>query len=186
VTTAVMRKPSRPPVVGQAAAVLWTVAALFAAACAVKAVAMGSLGEVGRDAQFGVANRHNYDPDLLEYVSFYLGVTAFAVILCYASSALWFALAARSVARGRRRSFLGTVLASVNVALGFALQPLVWFRMHETDDAKAQQVMDQMAERMPLWVLAGDALAVIALLAAADTIVKLCSNDAQWFRGARP
>jgi uncharacterized membrane protein YdcZ (DUF606 family) len=45
--------------------------------------------------------------------------------------------------------------------------------------------MDRMAERMPWWVWAGDALAVIALLAAAASIAALSSNNAKWFRGAR-
>jgi flagellar motor component MotA len=57
--------------------------------------------------------------------------------------------------------------------------------MRDNDNAKVVQVMDRMAERMPWWVLVGDALAVIALLAAAASIAALSSNNAKWFRGAR-
>jgi hypothetical protein len=185
VTTAEMRIPARPPEVGQASAALWTVAALFAVACIAKSLALGAFGKVGREAQFRVANLHNSDPDLLESVPTYLWLTAFAAITCYLGSVLWFALAAHSVARGDRRSLLGTVLASVGAAFGLALQPLVWFQMRDSDNAKAVQVMDRMAERMPWWVWAGDALAVIALLAAAASIAALSTNNAKWFRGAR-
>lgn len=183
-TTAEMRIPDRPPVVGQAAAVLWTATALFAAAFAMKTVAMLTVN-VGTDAQFRAARIHNSDPDLLEYIPFYLGIAEFAVMLCYACSVVWFAVAAQSVARGGRRSLVGTVLASVNVALGLALYPLVWFQLSDDGDVKAQLVKDEIAEHTPLWAYAGDAIAVIALLAAADAIVRLCSNDARWFRGAR-
>jgi hypothetical protein len=183
-TTAEMRIPSRPAVVGQAAAVLWTASALFALACGTKWTVFGTFSEVGSDAQYRVANTHNSDPDLLEYVPFYMGFAAFMVILCYAGSVLWFALAARSVARGSRRSLTGTVFATVNVVLGLALQPLVWSLLPDDGDAKAQQVMDRMAEEMPWWVDVGDAFALIAFLVAADAIVKLCSCDARWFRGA--
>jgi hypothetical protein len=182
-TTAEMRRPDRPPVVGQAAAVLWTVTALFAAAVAVKTATMTTVN-VGTDAQFHVANIHNSDPDLLEYVPIYLGIAEFAVVLCYAYSVLWFALAAHSVARGGRRSLVGTVLASVNVALGLALYPLVWFQLPDHDDVKGQLVKDEIAEHTPLWAWTGDALAVIALLIAVDAIIKLCSKDARWFRGS--
>lgn len=181
-TTAEMRIPSRPAVVGQASVLLWTAAGLFAAACAAKWAAFGTFYEVGTDAQFREAGNH--DPDLLEYVPFYLGVAAFLVIFCYAGSVLWFALAARSAARGGRRSLTGTVSATVNVAIGLAFQPLVWFSLPKEGDTKGQEVLDRMADEMPWWVLAGDALALIAFIIAIDAIVKLCGKDARWFRGA--
>ncbi|MFG3342361.1 hypothetical protein [Glycomyces sp. NPDC048151] len=183
-TTLEMRIPSRPPVVGQAAALLWTAAALFAWACVAKWALGRVFSEIGSDAQFRVANAHNYDPDLLEYVPFYLDVAGFLVALCYTGSALWFALAARSVARGRPRSLTRTVSATVNVAIGLAFQPLVWFSLPESGDAKGQQVLDRIAEETPWWVHAGDALALVAFIIAIAAIVKLCSNDARWFRGA--
>jgi hypothetical protein len=185
VTTAVMRRPSRPPVVGQAAAVLWTVAAAFALACSAKVASLGTFHEVGRDAQLRTARLENSDPDLLEGVPFLLEVAAFGVILLYIGSAIAFALAASSVGTGGRKSLHRTVFATASAALACLLQPALWLRMHTKGQASTVQILDRIAEQLPWWVTAGDILAALALITALTTIAMLRSDDAQWYRGAR-
>jgi hypothetical protein len=72
----------------------------------------------------------------------------------------------------------------VNLALGLALQPLVWFQVPKDGDALGQMTRDRMAVETPWWAHTGDALAVIAFVLAIDAIIKLRNNDARWFRGA--
>jgi hypothetical protein len=185
VTTAVMRSAARPPAVSRAAAVLRAVAVAFAVACVAKSAGIGTFFEVGHAAQYRVAQIIDTDPDLLESVPFLLELAAVAAILGYCSCAILFALAARSVGKGRRRSFHLTVFAWVSAILVCLLQPALWLRMQSKGRESTVQILDRIAETLPWWVLAWDVLAAIALLATAVAVALLRTNDALWFRGAR-
>ncbi|MDA1361786.1 hypothetical protein O1R50_19315 [Glycomyces luteolus] len=181
-----MRIPARPPEVGQAVAVLWTVAIAFAAAFTLKLAGLGTFHEEGRAAQYRAARIEGTDPDLLESVPILLEIGAFLASLNYGLAAFLFICAARSVGIGARRSFTLTVSASIWAALGCLGQPALWLRMHTAGRESTVDILDRILETLPWWVPAADVLAAAALLAALVALAMLRDDNALWFRGARP
>jgi hypothetical protein len=185
VTTIEMRIPSRPPVVGQAVAVLWTVTSLFALAFILKMAGLGTFHAVGRDAQYRTARLENTDPDLLESVPFLLEIGAFLALLGFGLSAFLFLCAARSVGGGQRKSVRLTVSATVFAAVAVLGQPALWYRMRTAGRDSTVAILDRILETLPWWASAADVLAAVALLAALSALPMLRTDDALWFRGVR-
>ncbi|MBO3734702.1 hypothetical protein [Glycomyces niveus] len=181
-----MRKPDRPPEVGQAVTVLWMVAIAFAAAFALKVAGLGTFMRTGRDAQYRAARIENTDPDLLESVPFLLEIAAVLAALGFGIAAVLFICAAKSVGEGRRRSFRLALFAAVWAALGCAGQPVLWLRMRTAGRESTVVILDRMLETLPWWVPAADTLAAIAFLAALIPLALLRTENALWFRGADP